>query len=158
MYPGAIRSQKGGPPLRTYLSHSTQETEEIAAQFAKELSSGDVIAYRGPMGAGKTAFTRGLCRGLGLGDHVSSPTFALVHQYGNGDHALYHFDMYRVETFDDLYSTGFFDYLDYGGILAIEWSENIESVLPEHTITVTLQKDDADEDLRRITIEGEGRF
>ena len=113
-----------------YLSHSAGETEQIAADFATGLKSGDVIAYKGPMGAGKTAFTRGLCRGLGLDEsQVSSPTFALVHQYGNGEHALYHFDMYRVESYEDLYSTGFFDYLDYGGILAIEWSENIESVL-----------------------------
>ena len=104
------------------------------------------------MGAGKTAFTRGLCRGLGLSDHVSSPTFALVHQYGNGNRALYHFDMYRVETFDDLYSTGFFDYLDYGGIMAIEWSENIEAVLPDNAITVEIRKVDTDPDAREILI------
>ena len=91
--------------MKRYLSHSTEETEQIAAEFASTLKSGDVIAYKGPMGAGKTAFTRGLCKGLGLSDHVSSPTFALVHQYGNGSRALYHFDMYRVETFEDLYST-----------------------------------------------------
>ena len=138
--------------MKQYLSHSTEETEQIAADFAAGLHSGDVIAYRGPMGAGKTAFTRGLCRGLGLADHVSSPTFALVHQYGNGSRALYHFDMYRVETFDDLYSTGFFDYLDYGGILAIEWSENIEAVLPENTITVEIRKVEADPDVREILI------
>ena len=138
--------------MKQYLSHSTEETEQIAADFAAGLHSGDVIAYRGPMGAGKTAFTRGLCRGLGLADHVSSPTFALVHQYGNGSRALYHFDMYRVETFDDLYSTGFFDYLDYGGILAIEGSENIEAVLPENTITVEIRKVEADPDAREILI------
>ena len=85
---------------------------------------------------------------------VSSPTFALVHQYGNGEHALYHFDMYRVESYEDLYSTGFFDYLDYGGILAIEWSENIESVLPPNTITVEISRpqEGDDPDLRRILI------
>ena len=93
-----------------YLSHSAGESEQIAADFAAGLKSGDVIAYKGPMGAGKTAFTRGLCRGLGLDEsQVSSPTFALVHQYGNGEHALYHFDMYRVESYEDRYSTGFFD-------------------------------------------------
>lgn len=138
-----------------YLSHSAGETEQIAADFAAGLKSGDVIAYKGPMGAGKTAFTRGLCRGLGLDEsQVSSPTFALVHQYGNGEHALYHFDMYRVESYEDLYSTGFFDYLDYGGILAIEWSENIESVLPPNTITVEISRpqEDDDPDLRRILI------
>ena len=138
--------------MKHYLSHSARETEQIAADFAATLHSGDVIAYRGEMGAGKTAFTRGLCRGLGLSDHVSSPTFALVHQYGNGAHALYHFDMYRVETFEDLYSTGFFDYLDYGGILAIEWSENIKAVLPENAITVELKKVENDPQQREIFI------
>lgn len=138
--------------MKHYLSHSARETEQIAADFAATLHSGDVIAYRGEMGAGKTAFTRGLCHGLGLSDHVSSPTFALVHQYGNGAHALYHFDMYRVETFEDLYSTGFFDYLDYGGILAIEWSENIEAVLPENAITVELKKVENDPQQREIFI------
>ena len=118
--------------MKNYISHSPEQTEQIAAEFASTLKSGDVIAYKGPMGAGKTAFTRGLCRGLGLDDPVSSPTFALVHQYGNGEHALYHFDMYRVESYEDLYSTGFFDYLDYGGILAIEWSENIDHAADEH--------------------------
>ena len=138
--------------MNHYLSHSARDTEQIAADFAATLHSGDVIAYRGEMGAGKTAFTRGLCRGLGLSVHVSSPTFALVHQYGNGAHALYHFDMYRVETFEDLYSTGFFDYLDYGGILAIEWSENIEAVLPENAITVELKKVENDPQQREIFI------
>lgn len=144
--------------MKTYYSNSTEETEEIAASFAQQLHSGDVIAYRGPMGAGKTAFTRGLCRGLGLDDPVSSPTFALVHQYGQGEKALYHFDMYRVDGFDDLYSTGFFDYLDYGGILAIEWSENIENALPQGTIYVTLNKVEDDPDKREIIIEGDQRF
>ena len=116
--------------MKRYLSHSTEETEQIAAEFASTLKSGDVIAYKGPMGAGKTAFTRGLCKGLGLSDHVSSPTFALVHQYGNGSRALYHF----------------------GGILAIEWSENIEAVLPENTITVEIRKVDGDPEQREILI------
>ena len=111
--------------MKNYISHSPEQTEQIAAEFASTLKSGDVIAYKGPMGAGKTAFTRGLCRGLGLDDPVSSPTFALVHQYGNGEHALYH----------------------------IEWSENIEAVLPPNTITVTIQKDENDPDLRRIQID-----
>ena len=125
--------------MKNYISHSPEQTEQIAAEFASTLKSGDVIAYKRPMGAGKTAFTRGLCHGLGLDDPVSSPTFALVHQYGNGEHALYHFDMYRVESYEDLYSTGFFDYLDEpDAILAIEWSENIDGVLPPETITVSI--------------------
>lgn len=144
--------------MKSYLSNSVEETEQIAAEFASSLHSGDIIAYRGSMGAGKTAFTRGLCRGLGLDDHVSSPTFALVHQYGEGEKALYHFDMYRVECFDDLYSTGFFDYLDYGGILAIEWSENITSALPPNTIFVEISPVEEDQEKRKIEISGGGRF
>ena len=142
--------------MKNYISHSPEQTEQIAAEFASTLKSGDVIAYKGPMGAGKTAFTRGLCRGLGLDDPVSSPTFALVHQYGNGEHALYHFDMYRVESYEDLYSTGFFDYLETGAILAIEWSENIQRALPENTIRVTFER--LEEEKRRITVEGGSRF
>jgi tRNA threonylcarbamoyladenosine biosynthesis protein TsaE len=111
------------------------------------------------MGMGKTAFTRGLCRGLNIDDsEVSSPTFALVHQYEGKDLTLYHFDMYRVDGVDDLYSTGFFDYLDYGGILAIEWSENIESALPNNTIYITISPVDGEPDSREITIEGDNRF
>ena len=141
--------------MKRYLSHSTEQTEQIAAEFASTLKSGDVIAYRGPMGAGKTAFTRGLCRGLGLSDHVSSPTFALVNEY-SGRLTVEHFDMYRVESWDDLYSTGFFDYLDTDGILAIEWSENISGILPDNHITITLTV--LGETSRKITVEGDARF
>ncbi len=139
-----------------YISHSTAETETFAAQIAQKLKAGDVIACRGGMGAGKTAFARGLARGLGLEDAVSSPTFALVHEYTRGKVALYHFDMYRVSDFDELYSTGFFDYLGQDGILLIEWSENIASALPEHTIFLTISR--IDEDSRDIRIEGDERF
>ncbi|WP_432353461.1 tRNA (adenosine(37)-N6)-threonylcarbamoyltransferase complex ATPase subunit type 1 TsaE [Anaerotruncus rubiinfantis] len=137
----------------TFTSHSTAETEQFAAGFAAELRPGDVVACRGGMGMGKTAFARGLARGLGLVDDVSSPTFALVHEYTNGNISLYHFDMYRVSGFDELYSTGFFDYLDQGGVLFIEWSENIESALPPGTIALTLAR--IDDNTREITIEGE---
>lgn len=138
--------------LKRYISHSTEETEDFAEEFSQHLKSGDILAFRGTMGAGKTAFVRGLCRGLGLNCHVSSPTFSLVHQYGSGSNALYHFDMYRVETYEDLYSTGFFDYLDYGGILAIEWSENISALLPPNTRTIALNQLEADTDFREIII------
>ena len=136
------------------VTNSSVETEQLGERIASHLSGGEVLALFGPMGMGKTAFTRGVARGLGVRGEVSSPTFALVHQYGNGEHALYHFDMYRVESYEDLYSTGFFDYLDYGGILAIEWSENIESVLPPNTITVEISRpqEGDDPDLRRILI------
>lgn len=136
-----------------FTSHSTAQTEAFGAEFAKQLHAGDVIACRGGMGAGKTAFARGLARGLGLTDEVSSPTFALVQEYTQGNIPLYHFDMYRVSGFDELYSTGFFDYLDQGGILLIEWSENIEAALPDSTITLEIAR--IDDDTREITIKGE---
>lgn len=141
--------------MREYLSHSPSETEAIAAEFAKELRRGDVIAYIGGLGVGKTAFTRGLAKGLHVKGEVSSPTFSLVHEY-HGNPSLYHFDMYRIDTIDDLYSTGFFDYLDREEIIAIEWSENIADVLEENTIYVELIP--LDETSRKIKIYGGNRF
>ena len=111
------------------ISHSADETEQIGEKIAKQLHGTEVIALFGGLGMGKTAFTRGLARALGVDDGVSSPTFALVNEY-SGKYNIYHFDMYRVNSWDDLYSTGFFDYID-NGILVIEWSENIEGALPE---------------------------
>ena len=96
-----------------------------------------MLALFGPMGMGKTAFTRGLARGLGVQGGVSSPTFALVHEHA-GKIPLYHFDMFRVTSWDDLYSTGFFDYLESDGVLVIEWSENIEGALPENAVRITV--------------------
>ncbi len=142
--------------MREYISNSVAETENIAKNFAKELKAGDVIAYKGNLGAGKTAFTRGLAEGLGLDCEVSSPTFALVHEYSGKDITLYHFDMYRINDFSDLYSTGYFDYLDLNQILAIEWSENIEGILEENTIFVDIQT--IDENTRKINIVGGNRF
>lgn len=145
--------------MKKFITKSTEETEQLAQTLAENFKSGDVIAYKGPMGMGKTAFTRGLCRGLKIDDsEVSSPTFALVHQYEGEDLILYHFDMYRVDGVEDLYSTGFFDYLDYGGILAIEWSENIESALPANTTFITISAIEGKENSREITIEGDDRF
>lgn len=135
--------------MKTYLSHSVSETENFAAQFAKTLRPGDVIAFIGGLGAGKTAFVRGLAKGLELRGEVSSPTFSLVHEY-TGKTTLYHFDMYRISDLDDLYSTGFFDYLDTDAILAIEWSENIDGVLPEKTIYIEISHQG--EDCREIKI------
>ena len=120
-----------------YTSHSTAETEEIGAKFARMLHPGDVVAFIGGLGAGKTAFTRGMARTLSPDADVSSPTFALVNDYG-GEVPFWHFDMYRITSLDDLYSTGFFDYLEMGGILAVEWSENIPGALPEGTIYVRI--------------------
>ena len=140
--------------METYYSHSPEETEEIAANFAKTLSGGTVVAYRGDLGMGKTCFTRGLALGLGSTDTVTSPTFALVNEYLSGTLPLYHFDMYRISGWEDLYSTGFFDYIEQGGVLACEWSENIENALPENTVFVKFERLSDTE--RKITIENWG--
>lgn len=123
--------------MQRLVSHSPEQTEQIACELAGTLLAGDVVALRGGMGAGKTAFVRGLAKGLAVTGEVASPTFALVHEH-EGRIPLYHFDMYRVTTMDDLYSTGFFDYLDSGAVLAVEWSENIETALPRKRLVVTL--------------------
>ncbi len=136
--------------MQKFFSKSYIETEEIAFQLAQTLKGTEIIAMFGGLGAGKTAFTRGLARGLGINDGVSSPTFALVHEY-EGKFNLYHFDMYRINTFDDLYTTGFFDYMD-NGVMIIEWSENIENVLPDNCIKVYIKV--VSENEREIEIEG----
>lgn len=140
--------------MKQIVTHSAAETEAFAEQLAAELQPGDLLAFTGGLGAGKTAFVRGLARGLHSGGEVSSPTFALVHEYG-GDIPLYHFDMYRISGMDDLYSTGYFDYLDEGGILAIEWSENITDALPADAIRVAIRV--LSETEREITLTG-GRY
>lgn len=139
--------------MSVYISESTKDTEAIACDLAKNLKAGDVVAMFGGMGMGKTAFTHGLAKGLGIDDkQVSSPTFALVHEYGDKN-KLYHFDMYRIESWEDLYSTGFFDYLEADGILAVEWSENIVNALPDNYIRVEFEKGES-ENQRIITIGG----
>lgn len=135
-----------------YHTASPEETERVGELVGQTLTGTEVIAFVGGLGMGKTAFVRGLARGLGCRAEVSSPTFALVHQYGGGRAMLYHFDMYRVSGWDDLYSTGFFDYLDTG-VLAIEWSENIEEALPADTVTITITRG-ASDDQRTIEIQG----
>ena len=124
-----------------FRSESVAMTEEYGKKLAKELKSGSVLALFGGMGMGKTALVRGIADGLGLSAEVSSPTFALVHDYG-GNPPLVHFDMYRVTGWEDLYSTGFFDYLDAGAILVVEWSENIVSALPEDAIRLRISRVD----------------
>lgn len=141
--------------MLSILTNSGAETEAFAEKLAHRLRPNDVLAFFGGLGMGKTTFVRGLAKGLGSLDEVSSPTFSLVHAY-RGSPALYHFDMYRVTTMDDLYSTGFFDYLETGAILAIEWSENIEGALPDGAIRVTFER--ISEEVRRITVEGDDRF
>ncbi len=139
--------------MQKFITHSAQETEEAAEKFALGLKGTEVIAMFGGLGAGKTAFTRGLAKGLDIEDIVSSPTFALVNEY-SGKYTVYHFDMYRVKSWDDLYSTGFFDYFD-NGILVIEWSENIEEFLPEDHIKIQINV--TGENDREIIIEREDR-
>ena len=130
--------------MADFLSHSVEETEQFAQRFAGQIHPGDVIALYGGLGMGKTAFVRGFARGLGAPpEEVSSPTFALVHEY-EGRMPIYHFDMYRIHSMDDLYSTGFFDYLDSGGVLVIEWSENITAYLPGNRYTVRISPAEAE--------------
>ena len=137
--------------MNNIISKSTEDTEKIGELIAEKLCGNEVIALFGGLGMGKTAFTRGLCRGLGVNDGVSSPTFALVNEY-HGKYNIYHFDMYRVTSWEDLYSTGFFDYLD-NGVLVIEWSENIEGALPENAIRINISKGEFDDE-RTFEIEG----
>lgn len=138
---------------KTYETHSPEETERLGEALGQSLRGDEVIAFTGGLGMGKTALVRGLARGLGSPAEVSSPTFALVNQYDGGRAPLYHFDMYRIRGWDDLYSTGFFDFLGTG-VLAIEWSENIAAALPDNTIYIKIQRGKADGD-RVIQVHGE---
>ncbi len=123
--------------MTEYISHSLQDTERIASEIASELSGTEVVAMLGGLGVGKTTFTRGLVKAFGIDEGVHSPTFSIVNEYLNGSVPVYHFDMYRVSDEDDLYSTGFYDYLGKG-LLIIEWSENILDYLPEDTLFIEL--------------------
>lgn len=137
--------------MRQITTCSAEETVSAGKAFGARLKVGDVVAFFGGLGMGKTAFISGLAQGLAVTDPVSSPTFAIVHEY-RGRLPLYHFDMYRVSSWDDLDTTGFFDYLEAGGVCAVEWSENIEEALPPDAIRVTIARGDGD-DTRIITIE-----
>ena len=134
-----------------YITNSPAQTEEVGAALGNIIKPGTVIAYRGDLGAGKTAFTRGLARGLGSSEMVTSPTYTIVNEYLGGRMPLFHFDMYRLASSDDLWDIGWEDYLDRNGVCAVEWSENVEDAL-EDPIIITIEK--LGEDSRRITIEG----
>lgn len=144
--------------MNRFITNSAEETEQLGERIASKLKGMEVIALFGGLGMGKTAFTRGLARGLGADDVVSSPTFALVNEY-SGRVPVYHFDMYRVTSWEDLYSTGFFDYLDTG-VLVIEWSENIEGALPENALRITISRGESDNqrifDIEGVTLEDIG--
>ena len=137
-----------------FLTHGELETEALGARLAAVLTPGAVVAYRGGLGMGKTAFTRGLARGLGYQGRVTSPTFTIVNEYEGGRRPLFHFDMYRLEGADALFDIGWEDYLDRGGVCAVEWSELAEDALPPETVFVTIARNPADENSRTITIEG----
>ena len=136
-----------------FTTNSPTQTEAIGAALGKIIEPGTVIAYRGDLGAGKTAFTRGLAKGLGCTEIVTSPTYTIVNEYLGGRIPLFHFDMYRLRSSDDLFDIGWEDYLDRGGVCAVEWSENVDDAM-EDALYITIEK--LGEDARRITIEGGG--
>ena len=137
-----------------YLSHNEIETEALGARLAAVLPPGSVVAYQGGLGMGKTAFTRGLASGLGYPGRVTSPTFTIVNEYEGGRLPLFHFDMYRLADSEALFDIGWEDYLDRGGVCAVEWSELVEDALPPDTVYVTMTRCPEQDSWRTITIEG----
>ena len=145
-----IRPENGQVYVLTeFISNSEKETENIGAAFAKDLKGGSVVAMYGDLGAGKTAFVRGMARGMGLDAHVSSPTFTIVNEYP-GERELIHFDMYRLASADELFDIGWEDYLNRGAVCAVEWSENVREAFFGDEINVTIEK--IGDCSRRITI------
>ena len=142
--------------MQEYLTHSEAETEQAGADFARTLPDGTVVAMYGELGSGKTAFVRGMARGMGLTCRVSSPTFTIVNEY-EGPRELIHFDMYRLGSADELFDIGWEDYVNRGSVCAVEWSENVEDALQD-AIRVTIEKDADEPDTRHITITGGPRF
>ena len=133
------------------ITNSPEQTEAVGEALGRVVPAGTVIAFRGGLGAGKTAFTRGLARGLGYGEPVTSPTYTIVNEYLSGRLPLFHFDMYRLSSADELFDIGWEDYLDRGGVCAVEWSEQVADAL-EHPLVVSIEK--LGDDSRRITLEG----
>ena len=136
-----------------FISNSENDTKKLAEKIAEKLNPNNFIALFGGMGMGKTTFTRHLAKALGYNGEASSPTFAIINEYNGGRLPVYHFDMYRIETFDDLYSTNFFEYCEMGGVVICEWSENIENVLPENYIKISISQGE-NENQRIFEIEG----
>ena len=136
-------------------TNSPEETEAVGQQLAEKLRPGTVIAFLGDLGAGKTAFTRGLARGLGAADRVTSPTYTIVNEYLGGRMPLFHFDMYRLGSSDELFDIGWEDYLERGGVCAVEWSENVADAM-EDALTVCIEK--TGENSRKITVEGGSQY
>lgn len=137
--------------MAVFITNSEQETERLGAELAAKLTGGAVVAMFGDLGAGKTAFVRGMAKGMGLKCRVSSPTFTIVNEY-LGERSLIHFDMYRLKSADELFDIGWEDYLSRGAVCAVEWSENVREAFRGDEVTVTIEK--LDEQRRRITVEG----
>ena len=136
-----------------YITNGEGETEALGCRLGRALTPGTVIAFTGDLGAGKTAFTRGLARGLDIPDRVTSPTFTIVNEYEGGRLPLFHFDMYRLGSSDELFDIGWEDYLARGGVCAVEWSENVEEAMEDDAVRVAIRRG-ADDNTRVITIEG----
>ena len=136
-----------------FITHSREETEALGARLADALETGRVVAFTGDLGAGKTAFVSGMARSLGVEERVTSPTFTIVNEYEGGRLPLFHFDMYRLEGAEDLFDIGWEDYLDRGGVCAVEWSENVAEAIEDGAVRVSMVRGDGDGD-RIITIEG----
>ena len=137
-----------------YITHSPEETRALGARLADALQGGEVIAFTGDLGAGKTAFVSGMARALGVDERVTSPTFTIVNEYEGSGLPLFHFDMYRLGGSDDLFDIGWEDYRDRGGVCAVEWSEMVTDALPSGTIFVRFSRSSENDSWRTITIEG----
>lgn len=140
--------------MKQFTTHSAHETSALGEIVAKDCRQGDVFAFFGGLGMGKTAFIQGLVKGLHISADVTSPTFSLVNEYRGDAFTVYHFDMYRIHSWEDLYSTGYFDYLETNAVLACEWSENIENALPDTAIHIHISQGEAEND--RIILVGKG--
>ena len=136
-----------------FVTHSREETEALGARLASALTKGAVVAFTGDLGAGKTAFVSGMARALGVEERVTSPTFTIVNEYEGGRLPLFHFDMYRLDSADELFHIGWEDYLARGGVCAVEWSENVEEAIESDAVRVSILRGGGDDD-RIITIEG----
>jgi len=136
-----------------FITHSRAETEALGARLANALDGGQVVAFTGDLGAGKTAFVSGMARSLGVEERVTSPTFTIVNEYEGGRLPLFHFDMYRLDSADELFHIGWEDYLARGGVCAVEWSENVAGAIEPDAVRVSILRGSRDND-RIITIEG----
>ena len=136
-----------------YITHSPDETRALVRTLAQALQGGAVVAFTGDLGAGKTAFVSGMAEGLGIEERVTSPTFTIVNEYEGGRLPLFHFDMYRLGSADELFHIGWEDYLARNGVCAVEWSENVDEALDGDTIRVDISRGE-DDNTRIITIEG----